>query len=328
MKVTILSGADVRRVLPMKDCIEAVRRGFAALASGQALMPLRQIVELPEQDAMLGWMPGWLGEPKCFGAKIVAVFPHNHAAGLGSHQGVVLVFEPLHGGLRGIVEGGTITALRTAAATAVATDLLARADAAELAILGYGQQAHAHVEALSLVRSLRGIRVWGRNPERARKFAREIGEQTGIDTRACDSVRVCVDGADMICTVSAAPEPILFRADVAAGTHVNAVGSSRAKEVEIDPALFAAAKVYADHVPGVLVQGGEFLRARAAGLIDDDHVLGSIGEVQLGRLAGRQSAADVTLFKSLGIVVEDLVSSQAALELAAQRGLGTELDMS
>jgi ornithine cyclodeaminase len=316
--------AEVERLLPMDACIAAVRDGLRTLSDGRALTPLRQIMELPERGAMLGLMPGWLDDPRCFGVKVTSVYPDNHRAGLPSHQGMILVFEAEGGALVGGVDGGTVTAIRTAAASAVATDALARADAGTLAILGLGTQAQTHLAAMRLVRPVERVRLWARDPAKAERFA-EAHAAPGLRFEVAASPAECVAGADIVCTVSAAAEPILFADDVGPGMHLNVVGSSRAAEVEIDPALLLRARVYADFRPGMIAQGGEFLRARAAGLIDDDHILGEIGELLLGRIEGRRDAAEITLFKSLGHVVEDLVSARHVLDAAASAGLGARV---
>jgi ornithine cyclodeaminase/alanine dehydrogenase-like protein (mu-crystallin family) len=183
---------------------------------------------------------------------------------------------------------------------AAATDALARPDARHLAILGYGEQARRHLEAIRCVREIERVTVWGRDFAQARAFGEE----------ACESVEAAVTGADIICTVTAALEPILESRWVADGTHINAVGSSRAGPAEIANDLVARARFFADHREGVLAQGGEFIRAREAGLIGEDHLLGEIGEVMAGRIAGRTSAADVTLYKSLGSIVQDLAAAR------------------
>jgi ornithine cyclodeaminase len=262
---------------------------------------------------MFGVMPGAMGETAAFGAKVLSVFPQNFEVGRPSHQGVVLLFDPVSGELACIAEARSITAIRTAAASAVATDALARPQARRLAVLGYGEQAETHVTAIAKVRPLERVAVWGRSLERAQAFAARMGPELGIEVRAVATAEEAVSDADIVCTVSAAAEPILKGAWVAPGTHVNLVGSSFAGPVEVDDDLVVRSRFIADYREGVLKQGAEFLKARQAGLIGDDHVVGEIGQVLDGTLVGRQSADQVTVYKSLGHIVQDLASVQALL---------------
>jgi len=183
-------------------------------------------------------------------------------------------------------------------------------------VLGYGEQAETHVAAIARVRELADVVVWGRSPERAEAFARRVGAELGLPIRAAATSREAVEGADIVCTVTGAAEPVLLGAWLAPGTHVNLVGSSRPGPVEVDDDLVVRARVFADHRESVLKQGAEFLRAKAAGLIGDEHVLGEIGQVLDGTLAGRLSPADLTVYKSLGSIVQDLASAWALYRLA------------
>jgi ornithine cyclodeaminase/alanine dehydrogenase-like protein (mu-crystallin family) len=302
-----VSAEEVARLLPYAACIPLMRDAMIALSAGRTRQLLRGIVDLPEGRAF-GVMPGAMLDDdravSAFGAKLVSVFPDNFAKGGPSHQGVVVLFDPETGAPAAILEAGEITAIRTAAASAAATDALARPDAGRLAILGYGEQARRHIAAIRCVRPIERLTIWGRDAAKARALAEEHGG------KACATAAEAVAGADIVCTVTAAREPILFSADVADGAHVNAVGSSRAGPAEIDNALVARARFFADHAEGVLAQGAEFIRARDAGLIDDSHLLGEIGDVMAGTIAGRTSPADVTLYKSLGSIVQDLAAAR------------------
>jgi len=306
MTPLFVSAAEVARLLPYRECIPLMREAMIALSEGRTAQLLRGILDLPLGRAF-GVMPGALLDDGGFGAKLVSIYPDNFAKGGPSHQGVVVLFDGASGAPAAVLDAGEITAIRTAAASAAATDALARPDASRLAILGYGEQAWRHVEAIRLVRDIERVTVWGRSPAKAEAFARRAG--AGVAA----SVEAAVDGADIICTVTAAAEPILFGRWVADGCHVNAVGSGRAGPAEIDNALVARSRFIADHRDGVLAQGAEFLRARAAGLVGDDHVLGEIGEVMAGRLAGRRGAGDVTVYKSLGSIVQDLAAARHIL---------------
>jgi ornithine cyclodeaminase len=303
-----ISGEEVARHLPYEECIPLMSAAMIALSQGHTRQLLRGIIDLPGGRAF-GVMPGALLDDGVFGAKLVSVYPDNFAHGAPSHQGVVALFDPQTGAPAAFLDGTEITAIRTAAASAAATDVLARADASQLAILGYGEQAWRHVEAIRHVRAIDRVTVWGRSPERAEAFARRC-RSAGVDAAAAPSAEVAVSEADIICTVTPAPEPILLDAWVADGTHINAVGSSRAGPAEIDEALVARSLFFADHRQGVLAQGEEFLRAKAAGLIGDEHLLGEIGEVLAGTLQGRRTPEDVTIYKSLGSIVQDLAAAR------------------
>jgi len=311
MNLLVVSAEEVARCLPYKECIPLMREAMIALSQKRSRQTLRQIIDLDGGRAF-GVMPGAMLDDRSFGAKLVSVFPENFAKGGSSHQGVVVMFDSETGEPAAILEAGEITAIRTAAASAAATDALARPDARNLAILGYGEQAWRHVEAIRVVRPPAKVTIWGRSSERAEAFAARV-RAIGLDAEAAASVEAAVDGSDIICTTTAAPEPILESRWVADGAHINAVGSSRAGPAEIDNGLVVRARFFADHRDGVLAQGAEFLRAKAAGLVGDDHVLGEIGEVMAGTLPGRRDPGDVTIYKSLGSIVQDLAAARHIL---------------
>jgi ornithine cyclodeaminase len=260
---------------------------------------------------MFGVMPGALGEHAPFGAKIVSVYPENFAAGRQSHQGVIVLFEPESGAPVCVVHAGEVTAIRTAAASAVATDALARPEASQLAILGYGEQARAHLRAIAQVRPIEKALVWGRDARRAQAFAGDMSRELGVEVGVAADVREAVATADIVCAVSAASEPILHGAWLPAGAHVNLVGSSRAGPAEADNEVVRLSRFIVDSREGVLAQGAEFLNAKVAGLVDDAHLAGEIGEVLAGQVEGRQDARQITVYKSLGHIVQDLASAWA-----------------
>jgi ornithine cyclodeaminase len=301
---------EVARRLTYDVCIPIVREAMIAFSKGETLQLLRSIIPLAEGRAF-GVMPGALGPTAPFGAKLISVYPENFAKGVQSHQGLVLLFDPATGAPCCVVHAGEITAIRTAAASAVATDALARPESRRMAILGYGEQARTHARAIAKVRPLELIRVWGRSAERAEAFAREMSAELSIPALAAADVPTAVADADIICTVSAAREPILLNAWVRPGTHINLVGSSFAGPVEVDDDLVVRARFIADSREGVLAQGAEFLKAKAAGRVGDDHVVGEIGQVLAGDLPGRRSPDQVTIYKSLGHIVQDLASAWA-----------------
>ena len=319
MSLLIIDRETVRDLLPMAACVDLMDAAMTALSEGRTSQLLRQILPLGD-GAAFGVMPGATAD--AFGAKMISVFPGNFAKGLQSHQGFVALFDPASGAPVAILHAGEITAIRTAAASAAATRVLARADASRLAILGYGEQAETHARAIACVRPLTAVTVWGRSPERATAFAARVSAELGLAVAVAGSVQAAVADADIVCAVTASAEPILEGRWIAPGAHVNLVGSSTAATREADDALAARARLFADHRAGVLAQGGEVIHAIAAGLIDEAHVLGEIGEVIAGTLAGRLGDRDVTVYKSLGAVTQDLYSGWAIYRRALAEGRG------
>jgi ornithine cyclodeaminase/alanine dehydrogenase-like protein (mu-crystallin family) len=301
---------EVSRRLTYEVCIPIVRDAMIAFSSGETKQLLRSIMALSD-GRMFGVMPGAMGARAPFGAKLISVFPENFALGIQSHQGLVILFDPETGAPVCVVHAGEITAIRTAAASAVATEALARKDARRLAILGYGEQAVTHARAISKVRALESISIWGRSHERARALAEQLQKEIAVPASGAGTVEEAVAKADIVCTVTSAAEPILKGAWVQPGTHLNLVGSSHAGPAEVDNDLVVRSRFIADSREGVLAQGGEFLRAKAAGLIGDDHVVAEIGQVLAGKIEGRRSAEEITVYKSLGHIVQDLSTAWA-----------------
>ncbi len=309
---------EVARRLTYEVCIPIVRSAMIAFSRGETRQLLRSIIPLAD-GRLFGVMPGAMGASAPFGAKLISVFPENFALGRQSHQGLVILFEPETGAPVCVVHAGEITAIRTAAASAVATDALARKDARRLAILGYGEQAATHARAISKVRDLESISVWGRSPQRAQAFAERMQKELAVPVVTAITVEDAVPAADIICTVTAAAEPILKGSWVRPGTHVNLVGSGHAGPAEVDHDLVVRSRFVADSREGVLQQGAEFLRAKAAGLIGDDHIVSGIGQVLAGEIEGRRSPEEITVYKSLGHVVQDLATAWALYSQAEER---------
>lgn len=301
---------EVARRLTYEVCIPMVRQAMIAFSRGDTKQLLRSIIPLSE-GRLFGIMPGALGAHAPFGAKLISVFHGNFARGIQSHQGLVVLFDPETGVAVCAVHAGELTAIRTAAASAVATDALARKNARFMALLGYGEQAATHARAIPKVRDLESIIVWGRSPERARAFAVRMQTELAVRVITAETVREAVAEADIICTVTSAAEPILKGDWVRPGTHLNLVGSGYAGPVEVDNGLVVRSRFFVDSREGVLQQGAEFLRAREAGLIGDEHIVAEIGQVLAGESAGRRSAEEITVYKSLGHVVQDLASAWA-----------------
>jgi len=301
---------EVARRLTYQKCIPIVREAMIQFSRGETKQLLRSLIPLSE-GRVFGIMPGALGDHGAFGAKLISVFPENFARGIQSHQGLIILFDAATGAPVCAVHAGEVTAIRTAAASAVATEALARRDARRLALLGYGEQAQTHARAIRKVRNYESLVVWGRSGERAEAFARRMQMELRLPATAATTVREAVSEADIICTVTAATEPILMGEWVRPGTHVNVVGSGYAGPAEIDNDLVVRSRFVVDSREGVLSQGAEFLRAKQAGLIGDDHIAAEIGQVLAGEIEGRRSAEEITVYKSLGHIVQDLATAWA-----------------
>jgi ornithine cyclodeaminase/alanine dehydrogenase-like protein (mu-crystallin family) len=301
--VRIIDGDEVRARLTPRVCLPLVREAMIALSDGRVRQLLRSFIPLgPGQTFAI--MPAAMGGAKVFGAKLISVFQHPN--GPKTHEGLVALFDGVSGAPIGLVDASAVTEIRTAAASAAATDALARPDATVLAVLGVGLQAAAHIDAIAAVRSLSAVRVWGRSLDKAQAFAAETAARTGLDITALADPASAVAGADIVCTVTGATDPILKGEWVSPGAHVNAVGSSGPGQAELDAELVVASRFIVDHAEHVRVHGGEFLRAKAAGRIDDSHIVGEIGAVFAGVLPGRTSPDEITLYKSLGHAAQDL----------------------
>lgn len=326
MKVLHVNATGVRRLLPMAACVGLMRDALMTFTRGDAVLPLRSAVRLPDGSGLLGLMPGYLGQPQSFGLKVVSVMPGNHGTPYDSHQGVVMLFGTVRGEPLAILDAAAITAIRTAAASAAATDALARADAGDLALIGSGTQARSHLAALRCVRELRRVRVWSRTRANAERFAREEAAPLGLAIEVAPSAEEAVRGADLVCTTTAAREPVLRGAWLAPGTHVNAVGACFAASRELDAQAVRRARFFTDCRESCMNESGDFLIARKEGAITDDHLLGEIGAVFLGRVAGRTASDDITIYDSLGIAIEDLAAAHDIHRRALDSGAGTWLD--
>ncbi len=326
MEIRILRRDDVRRLLPMGECIELMRRTMIAVSEGRVVLPLRAIMAMPGERGMMGVMPGYLADPECFGVKLVSLIPRNKPPQYSSHLGLVLLFEADHGQPVALLDAAEITAIRTAAASGLATRLLAREDAGDLAILGAGEQARSHLEAMLCVRPLRRIRVWARDSAKARQFAESEGARHRIVVETSATVRDAVAGADLVCTTTKAREPILQGDWLTPGVHLNVVGSSVAAAAEVDIAAVVKTRFFVDCRNSTVNEGGEYLRALRAGAITAEHIVGEIGEVANGSRAGRRSPLDMTLYKSLGVAPQDLAAAHHVLEKARAAGIGQIVD--
>jgi ornithine cyclodeaminase len=310
----------------MTACVDLMHRTMIAVSERRVVLPLRSVMVMPGELGMLGNMPGYLAEPECFGVKLVSLIPRNKPPHHSSHLGLVLLFEAEHGCPVALLDAAEITAIRTAAASGLATRLLARPEAGDLALLGAGEQARSHLEAMLAVRTLRRIRVWARDSDKAAAFANAEGTRHQVTIERSATVHEAVAGADIICTVTKAREPILLGEQLTAGAHLNVVGSSIATTAEIDTPAVVKSRFFVDYRESTVNEGGEYLRALRAGAITPEHILGEIGEVANGTKIGRRSSSDVTLYKSLGIAPQDLASAHYVLEKARAAGVGQIID--
>ncbi len=327
MAALVLGYRDVTDLLDMEGLVPRMAGALRALSRGEATMPPRQVMAHPGQEGLIAWMPAVLGGLEPFGSKVISVYPKNRLRGLHTHQGAVLLFAADTGEVRAIVDADALTARRTAAVSALATDLLAPRDAAELTLLGSGTQAETHLEAMLSVRPVVRVRVHSRSLKHAEEFARRMGERFGIAVEALADARAAVEGADIVCTLTEARAPVLEGLWLKPGVHVNAVGASVRGYRELDDEAVRRARLYVDSIPHALAQADDILLPLAAGVIPQGHILGEIGGVAGGEVAGRASLDDLTLFKSVGLAVEDLAAAAYCLERAQALGRGTPVDM-
>lgn len=323
----LLSGRDVRALLPMRECITVMEGALCGVTDGSSALPLRTVLRLDGTPNAFAAMPAVVdkGAGASLGAKIITVFPGNDATPYDAHIGVVLLFDAEHGKLLAIADASSITAIRTAAVSGLATRLLAREDASELALLGAGVLAMPHLDAVRCVRDIKRVRVWSRSAERAHAFAVRARAQYGVEVVVSGSARAAVEGADVVCTITAARTPVLEGAWITRGSHVNAVGASLPAARELDTAAVVRARLFVDRRESTLSEAGDFLIPRGEGAITDAHILGELGDLLAGTLQGRLNRDDITLFKSLGLAVEDVAALRHIHTSAVAAGIGTSV---
>lgn len=325
MNILIINGHEVRALLSMTACIDALDHAFAALAQDRAVNPLRPVLHLPDGSGVFVLMPAILDSPESgssLGIKSITVKPGNHGTAFDSHQGAVLLFEARYGRLLAVIDASEVTAIRTAAASGWATRLLANEDAGDLAILGSGVQARSHLTAMRTVRTLRRARVWSRNATNAQRFAEREGARHGLTIEVAPTAQAAVEGANLICTTTASPEPVLQGEWIAPGAHLNVVGSSLPTTREVDTAAIQRSRLFVDRRESALHEAGDLLIPLAEGAITADHIQGDFADLALGR-AGRETPDEITLFKSLGLGLEDVAAAALIYREAAARGMGT-----
>ena len=320
-ELLVVGHDDVKRLLPMEECIELMASVLADLARGAVWQPLRFVVRPPDEPSLMGLMPAHRSEPTAsYGLKVVCIFPSNAARGIDLHQGGVLLFDGETGVLRALVDASAITATRTAAVSGVATKALAREDARELAILGSGVQARSHLEAMAAARPFERARVWSRTAEHAAAFAAEA--EVSFPVEAVASAEDAVRAADVVVTATSSREPIVRRDWLAPGAHVNAVGSSIPTARELDADTVAASALFADARESMVNEGGDYLFAVREAGIGPDHIRAELGEVLTGSGQGRLADDELTVFKSLGLAAEDLAAAEHVYTRAQAAGAG------
>lgn len=317
-----LSEQDVRIVLSMDDLIPAMHDALAQFSSGGVQQPLRTVLQVGADHAFFGVMPAELRAPPALGTKLVTVFGNNPSLGLPTHLATIVLLDPATGELLAIMDGRYITEARTAAVSAVSAKLLAREDARVLAILGSGVQARSHLEALARVRRLSEVRVWSPHADRREQFLLEMHHHVDARMIACDSAERAVDGAELVALVTSSRTPVVRSEWIADGTHICAVGACRPDQREMDTALVARGRLYVDSRVGALAEAGDVVLPLREGAFDPSHIVAELGAVAAGAATGRSAREEVTIFKSLGMAVEDVAAAHLAYTRATERGLG------
>jgi ornithine cyclodeaminase/alanine dehydrogenase-like protein (mu-crystallin family) len=316
----VLNQEEVERLLDMEGCIAAMEGALAALARGEVHVPLRFVMRPGDEPSLLGLMPAHrAGGTPLYSLKTVAVFPDNPKRGLDAHQGTVTLFDGETGEVRVLMNASAITAIRTAAVSAVATRLLARKDARVLGILGAGVQARSHLEALPLVRNFDTVRIFSRTLEHAQALAAQVGAE------AVDTAEEAVRDADVVVTATSSAEPVLACEWLKPGAHVNAIGGRPPQMTELDTATIADSAFYVDRRESAEAEAGDYRAAVESGAIGPDHIRAELGELVIGVKPGRSSEEEITVFRSLGLAVEDLAAAEYVLRRARATGVGTEV---
>jgi len=322
-----LSAADVRRALPMKEAIEVMKSAFRELSEKRAIVPIRTHIPMPEHKGDVLVMPAYSPATARFGLKVITLFENNPTIDLPFIQAMVMVFDTDTGSLVAVMEGTSLTAIRSGGASGAATDFLARKDARKAAIFGAGIQARTQLEAVCAVRSIREASVFDRDSERAAAFSRETGAYLGITVSLAATPAEALDGADVICTATTSATPVFADKDVCAGAHINAIGSYKPHMREIPPETVVRSHVVVDQIDAAWKEAGDLIMPLKAGLIRADHVRAELGEIAAGTKTGRTHPDTVTLFKSVGIAIQDLAAASRVLANAKKLGLGTEVPM-
>jgi alanine dehydrogenase len=323
----LLTEAHVTALLPLTDLIASMETALARFSAGEVLQPVRTVLSVGPTKAYYGLMPAYVADPPQLGAKIVTVFSENHRRGLPSHLATIFLLDPDTGALIALMDGRYITEARTAAVSAVSARHMARPEAATLAILGTGVQARSHLEAMAAVRPIRQVRVWSPTPASRERFVAEMSGHVPAMITAAASAEAAVRDADIVVLVTSSPTPVIDAAWVAPGAHVIAVGACRPDQREMDPALVAGGRLVVDSRAAALVESGDVVMGLAEGRFGAAHVVGELGDVVRGTLAGRTSPGEITIFKSLGMAVEDVAAADLVYRRALEAGAGTQLEL-
>ena len=323
----LLTEEHVRSLLTMGELITAMETAVARFSAREVLQPVRTVLMVGPMKAYFGLMPAYIEQPARLGAKLVTVFNENHSRGLPSHLATIVLLDPDTGALIALMDGRYITESRTAAVSAVSARHLSRADAGTLAIIGSGVQARSHLEAFAEVRALREVRVWSPSPRSRQRFVDEMTGHVGARIDNCSSAEQAVRGADLVVLATSSPTPVLEDGWIAEGAHVVCVGACRPDQREMDPALVARGRLFVDSRAAALVESGDVVIGMREQRFGESHIAGEIGELVLGRVAGRRASGDVTIFKSLGMAVEDVVTADLVFRRAVETGAGTELTL-
>ena len=323
----LLTEQQVHSLLPMSDLISAMESALAKFSAGEVLQPVRSVLMVGPTKAYFGLMPAYVPSPASLGAKLVTVFGENHKKQLPSHLATILLLDPETGSLIALMDGRYITEARTAAVSAVSARFLAQANAGKLAIIGSGVQARSHLEALQHVRQLTEVRIWSPRPQSRQQFVDDMSPHVPVPIAAAESAQAAVRDADLIVLATSSKTPVIENAWVADGAHVMCVGACRPDQREMAPELVKRGRLYVDSAAAALVESGDVAMNIAEGCFDASHVRGEIGELVLGRVTGRTTDAEVTIFKSLGMAVEDVVAADLVFRRASENGAGTELTL-
>jgi ornithine cyclodeaminase len=326
LKVLIVNQEEVRRIYPMEECIEVMEQAFLSLARGKVTQPLRSIMGVRGGN-VLAMMPSYNEDIMALGAKVITVFPGNHGTEFDAHQGIVLLYEAVHGSLKAIIDATAVTGIRTAAVSAVATRILANPGTKSLAILGAGTQGKAHLEAMRLLFDFESVHVWDVFPDSAKRFAESESKRTGLDVRYAASAEEAVSGHDLICTTTPAKEPILRGSWIKRGAHINAIGACTPVTRELDTEAVRGSSLFVDRMESALREAGDFIIPKNEGAFDDAHIKGELGDVLTGAVRGRQSEDEITLFKAVGLAMQDLASANYVFEKARKTGTGVEVEI-
>lgn len=328
--IRFLDGPAIRQCLSLRDCTDLMEEAMQQVSLGEAELPLRHGMPLPGGGKALGMMPGYLAargtRPALFGIKLVSLFSANPAVGLPSHMGLYVLYEADHGRPIALLDADVITSIRTAACSAMATRVLANSNAEHLVIIGTGTQARVHAQALSRVMNFRQITICGRSEQKAVLLAEELGEELGLSVNACSDVSTAVLDADVVCTVTASREPVLLGEWLPEGVHLNLVGASFPNAREVDTAAILDSRYFVDYRNSALNQAGELIHAISSAELDEKHIVGEIGDVLLGRVPGRQSPQERTIYRSLGVAAQDIAAAWHAFQQSEKMGIGSRLE--